>query len=75
VGRPGVNRLIGMRYQVTVRHGGRRQRYHTYAVDAADAAAALEAAAEQMPLEIRGDADLVELRPAADADSRVYLEE
>jgi hypothetical protein len=64
-----------MRYQVTVRYGGRRQRYHTYAVDAADAGAALEAAAERMPVEIRGEADLVELRAAVDPDARSYVGE
>ena len=64
-----------MRYQVTVRYGGRRQRYHTYAVEAADAGGALEAAAAQMPAEIREDADLVELRTAADPDARSYVGE
>jgi len=64
-----------MRFQVTVRYGGRRQRYHTYAVDATDARAALEAAAAQMPVEIRGDADLVELRTAVDPDARSYVGE
>ena len=64
-----------MRYQVTVRYGGQRQRYHTYAVEAVDAGAALEAAAEQMPPEIRGDADLVELRAAVDPDARSYVGE
>jgi hypothetical protein len=64
-----------MRYQVTVRYGGRRQRYHTYAVDAADAGAALEAAAGQMPAEIRAGADLVELRAAVDPDARSYVGE
>jgi hypothetical protein len=62
-----------MRYQVTVRYGGRRQRYHTYAVDATDAGAALEAAASQMPAEVRSDADLVELRAAVDPDARSYV--
>jgi hypothetical protein len=64
-----------MRYQVTVRYGGRRQRYHTFAVDAVDAGAALEAAAAQMTEEIRADADLVELRTAVDPDSRPYVGE
>ena len=61
-----------MRYQVTVRYGGRRQRYHTYAVDAEDAGAAMEVAAAQMPHEIRGEADLVELRAAVDPEARGY---
>jgi hypothetical protein len=64
-----------MRYQVTVRYGGRRQRYHTYAVEAPDAGAALEAAAEQMPPEIRDEADLVELRAAVDPEARSYVGE
>jgi hypothetical protein len=64
-----------MRFQVTVRYGGRRQRYHTYAVDAADASAALEAAAARMPDDVRADADLVELRTAVDADARSYVGE
>jgi len=62
-----------MRYQVTVRYGGRRQRYHTYAVDATDAGTALEVAAAQMPAEIRADADLVELREAVDPETRSYV--
>ena len=70
-----VGRFIGMRYQVTVRYGERRQRYHTYAVDAADAGAALEAAAAQMPADVRADADLVELRTAVDPDTRGYVGE
>ena len=64
-----------MRYQVTVRYGGRRQRYHTYAVEAADAGAALRAAAAEMPDEVRTDADLVELRPAVDPEARSYVGE
>lgn len=64
-----------MRFQVTVRYGGQRQRYHTYAVEAADAGAALEAAAKQMPPEIRDDADLVELRTAVDPEARGYVGE
>jgi hypothetical protein len=64
-----------MRYQVTVRYGGTRQRYHTYAVEAADAGAALQAAAAEMPAEIRREADLVELRTAVDPDARSYVGE
>jgi hypothetical protein len=63
-----------MRYQVTVRHGAPRQRYHTYVVEAADAHAALGVAAERMPAEVR-DADLVELRVAVDPDARAYVGE
>jgi len=64
-----------MRYQVTVRHGAPRQRYHTYAVEAADVHAALGVAAERMPTEVRRDADLVELRVAVDPDARAYVGE
>ena len=64
-----------MRYQVTVRYGGRQQRYHVYEVEADDAGDALEAAAAQMPREVRSAADLVELRPAVDPDARDYVGE
>jgi hypothetical protein len=64
-----------MKYQVTVRHGAQRQRYHTYVVEADDAGRALRVAAEHMPAEISGDADLVELRIAVDPDARSYVEE
>lgn len=62
-----------MRYQVTVRHGGSRQRYHTYVVDAPDARVALAAAADAMPAEIAEQADLVELRVAVDPERREYV--
>lgn len=64
-----------MHYQVTVRYGSRYQRYHTYVVEASDAAAALTTAAAQMPAEIAPDVDLVELRIAADPQTRTYVEE
>jgi len=64
-----------MQYQVTVRHGKQRQRYHTYEVEAHDAATALRLAAERMPPEISTEVDLVELRVAPDPDSRGYLGE
>lgn len=64
-----------MHYQVTVRYGSRYQRYHTYVVEASDAAAALTTAAAQMPAEIAPDVDLVELRIAADPQTRAYVEE
>lgn len=64
-----------MKYQVTVRYGTRRQRYHTYVVEAADAGGALRLAAEHMPAEIAPEADLVELRVAVDPDERSYLGE
>jgi len=64
-----------MRFQVTVRHGAQRQRYHTFEVEAHDAATALRLAAERMPPEISAETDLVELRVAPDPDSRGYLGE
>lgn len=62
-----------MRFQVTVRYGGRRQRYHTYVVEAGDAREALGTAAENLPVEIATDVDLVELRIAVDPDRRAYV--
>lgn len=59
-----------MRYQITVRHGTQRQRYHTYEVEAHDAATALRLAAERMPPEIAQEVDLVEMRVAVDPDAR-----
>jgi hypothetical protein len=64
-----------MRYQITVRHGARRQRYHTYEVDAHDAATALHLAADRMPPEIVPAVDLVEMRVAVDPDARSYVGE
>ena len=64
-----------MHFQITVRYGGRRQRYHTYQVEAEDARAALASAAAAMPIEIAPHADLVELRIAADPDARSYAGE
>jgi hypothetical protein len=64
-----------MRFQITVRYGGSRQRYHTSTLEAPDAAAALRGAADEMPPEIARDADLVELRIAVDPDDRAYLGE
>lgn len=64
-----------MKYQVTVRYGAPRQRYHIYVVEAEDAGNALRVAGEQMPPEISGGADLVELRIAVDPDERSYVEE
>ncbi len=64
---------MGMKYQITVRYGGGHQRYYTYVVEAEDARAALEVAAEQMPTEIGSEADLVELRVAVDPERRAYL--
>jgi N12 class adenine-specific DNA methylase len=64
-----------MRFQVTVRYGSRYQRYHTLEVDGTDVRDALRAAAEEVPEEIAGEADLVEMRPAVDPEKRSYLGE
>jgi len=64
-----------MRFQVTVRHGGRYQRYHTLMVEADDAREALGRAASQIPDEVAAEADLVELRVAPDPDARSYVGE
>jgi hypothetical protein len=64
-----------MDFQITVRYGGRYQRYHTYQVSAADAREALEAAARAMPPEIAAEADLVEIRVAVDPDQRKFMGE
>ena len=64
-----------MRFQLTVRYGTRYQRYHTFVVEADDARDALLRAGEKIPAEIAAEADLVELRVAADAEERTYLGE
>lgn len=63
-----------MNFRITVRYGGRYQRYHTYLVEAPDARDALAAAAREMPDEIAPQADLVELRVSVDPDQREYVE-
>ena len=63
-----------MHFQVTVRYGGVRQRYHTYGVEAPDAREALLLAARGMPEAVAADADLVEMRVAVDPDRRDYVE-
>jgi len=64
-----------MDFQITVRYGGRYQRYHTYQVSAASAPEALEAAARAMPPEVAAEADLVEMRVAVDPEDRRFLGE
>lgn len=56
-------------WRVTIRHG-RPQRYHVEDVEAPDLAAVLRAAAELAAG--APDADLAELRLAADPESRDY---
>jgi hypothetical protein len=64
-----------MQYQITVRYGQRHQRYHTFVVEADDAAGALREAADSLPSEVAPHVDLVELRVAVDPDARTYLGE
>lgn len=63
-----------MNFQVTARHGGKYQRYHTYLVDAPDAKAALRAAAAELPDDIAPETDLIEIRIAVDPDKRMYMD-
>ena len=64
-----------MLFQITVRYGGRYQRYHTITVEADDAREAMLAGADEIPEDIGSDADLVEIRVYVDADARTYLGE
>jgi hypothetical protein len=64
-----------MLFQITVRYGGRYQRYHTYSVEADDVGEAMLIGAEEMPEDIAGQADLVELRTAVDPDARTFMED
>jgi hypothetical protein len=59
-----------MTFDITVRFGTRRQRYHTLSIDAAGVGEALRLAAERVPADVLEEADLVELRVAADPDAR-----
>lgn len=62
-------------FQITVRYGGERLRYHTFTVEAQHAAAALASAATEIPPEIVESVDLVEVRIAVNPDERRYLAE
>ncbi|MFC1661034.1 hypothetical protein ACFL3S_06215 [Gemmatimonadota bacterium] len=57
-----------MRFQITARYGRGSKRYHTFQVDAPEAAAALRLAADRFPEEIVTAVDLVELRVAPDPE-------
>ena len=62
------------RFTVTVRHGGRGYRYHTFDVDAPDLAAALRKAGEGLPEDVRTTGNLAEIRSVVDPDERAFLE-
>jgi hypothetical protein len=57
-------------YQVTVRYGSDRQRYHLFTLIAPGLVEALRAAARALPPEVADTADLVEIRPAVTAEAR-----
>ena len=60
-----------MNYQVTIRYGRKTHRYLSLAVEAPDAVAALRKAADEVPVEITPEVDIVELRPAPDFEKRL----
>jgi len=60
-----------MNYQVTIRYGRKTHRYLFLAVEAPDAVAALRKAADEVPVEIAPEVDIVELRPAPDFEKRL----
>lgn len=62
-----------MRVQVTVRYGRKRTRYHTERLEVEGLAEALRRLADELPDEVLAGGDLVEIRPAADPDTREYV--
>lgn len=62
-----------MDFQVTVRYGADKIRYHLDTVRADDLRAAMRAAADGLPDEVAAAGDLVEIRPALDREARSYL--
>jgi len=62
-------------FQITVRFGAGRKRYHTATVQAADLREATRRAIEEISDEIADEADLLEIRPAVDPDHRSYVGE
>lgn len=59
-----------MRFQVTVRFGHERQRYHQFKVEATDLRDALAQVARSIPDEVAAEGDLLEIRPWVDPESR-----
>lgn len=62
-----------MRFQVTVRYGTVRQRYHVLTLEAPEIASALESAAARLPDEVAREGTLVEVRPAVEPEARRYV--
>jgi len=63
-----------MDFQLTIRFGGQRIRYHTETRAADSMAELLEHLPHGIPEEVLADADLMEIRPLVDPDRREYLE-
>ena len=63
-----------MQYQVTVRYGATRVRYHMDRVEGENLAEAMRTAAERLPAEVVEAGELVEIRPAIDPEEREYLD-
>ena len=59
-------------YRVTVRWGAPRALYEVIDVEASDLRAALTAAAERIPDEVAGSAELAEVRRQVGPDDREY---
>lgn len=55
-----------MDYQITIRYGRKTHRYLSLTVEAPDAVSALRKAADEVPVEIAPEVDIVELRKAPD---------
>lgn len=63
-----------MDFQLTIRFGGSRARYHMERRSADSMADLLEGLPEGIPQEVLDDADLMEIRPVVDPDRREYME-
>ncbi len=59
-----------MHFRVTIRFGRQRKGYHVASIEADDLVSALRQAADEMPPEVAGEADLAEIRRAATPEDR-----
>jgi len=64
-----------MEYQVTVRYGAPKMKYHIARCRGDDLRAALLRAVDGFPDEVVESATLLEIRPAVDPDEREYFDE
>ncbi len=62
-----------MEFQVTIRYGSGRQRYHLIRVTGENVREVLAALPDKIPDEVVDSADLVEVRPSVDPEGRSYL--